>query len=295
MSEIPPENTAHETSAHQLPLVESQPALPPVDESPGGRTISYIFDGGSSPDIENISSFEFSSKKREKYRILGNSASGKSLQPRGGLKQELPRSIFSSVISLPKIRQVESHKKVVQQYKSNPPKTFDLPCYRGYIVKDNFDQMAAIRESKKRKLCDQVDSRYRLKDPLKQGFHLTWALSRRIEHQLGVKELDMKNYENFKVEANAKTEHDYLKTCVDVSGDEDPYDKEEKEQIGANAIKRYNYHYKIIEKVESENLAVKMKNSLYTNVLSGISKKRLMPLKMGVVKVAGNPKEINNK
>lgn len=258
-------------------------------------TVSYVYEGGSSPDIENLSSFEFSVKKREKYRILGNSASGKSLQPRGGIKQELPKSIFSSVIALPKLRQFESHRKVVQQYKSHPPKTFELPSYRGYLVKDNFDQMAAIRDYRRTKLSNQVDSRYRVRNPIKEEFHMTWGLSRRIEHQKGVKELDMKNFEKMKIEANPKTELEYLKTCVDVSGDEDPYDKEEKELVGTNAVKRYNFHYKMIDKIESENLAVKMKSSLYTNVLSGISKNRLMPLKMDVVKSSGNPKEINNK
>lgn len=265
-----------------------------LDSSPVGGTLASIsYLGNSSPDFQNSSRFDFSSHRKDGPRMMGNSASGKILPPKNVKKQEMPKSVFSSVIVLPKLKQQEGHKTVAEQYKGKNPKTFEMPSYRGYISDKLTNHSSQILV--KKRIYDLVDSRYRLKNPLKEDLHLTWALTKRVERQNGDMKLDIRDLENLKVDIQPKTEEEYIKVCVDVSADEDAYDQEEKELIGKNAVREYTRHYQLLNKVMSENQARKVKNSLYTNILSGISRQKLMPLKMDVVKPSGHSDEINNK
>lgn len=277
-----------------IPQLQEGVQLPDLDSSPiGGSFGSVTYIGGSSPDIDGPSRFDFTSKHRHQRHILGNSASGKTLHPRNPKKQDVPKSVFSSVIALPKLKQQECHRQINDQYKDKQPKTFQLPSYRGYISEKVSNPSPQILM--KKRIYDVMDSRYRLKSTLQEGLHLTWALTKRIERQNGNKKLDIRNLDKMNLEINRKTEDEYIKVCVDVSADEEPYDQEDKDLIGKNAVKEYNRHYQLLSKIESENEARKVKNSLYTNILSGISKNRLMPMKMDVVKRNGASQEINNK
>lgn len=268
--------------------------LPDLDSSPmGGSFGSVTYIGGSSPDIDGHSGFDFTTKHKVQRHILGNSASGKTLHPRSLKKQEMPKSVFSSVIALPKLKQQECHKKINDQYKDKQPKTFQIPSYRGYIT-DKISSPSPQILMKKR-IYDVIDSRYRPKNTLLEGLHLTWALTKRIERQNGDKKLEIRNPDRLDVKVSRKTEDEYIKVCVDVSADEEPYDQEEKDLIGKNAVKEYHRHFHLLSKIESENEARKVKNSLYTNILAGISKNKLMPLKMDIVKRNGTSQEINNK
>jgi hypothetical protein len=276
---------------HGLP--ESQTLLPTLDNSPMGNGSTYIFDGGYSPDVENGSSFEFSVKKRPEYRILGNSASGKSLQPRGGNKQEMPKSVFSSTIALPKLKQFDSHRRVANQYRDKPPQTFEIPSYRGYL-EDGSSKRPPVAPVRK-KIYDLMDSRYRYRKPLSESVQMTWTLSQRVENKIK-KKLDFRDIDKIIELVDPQLEEEYIKVCVDVSADEDAYDEEVKDFVGNNAVKEYQKHYKLIEKIQSENIAKDLHHSsLYTNVLAGITKNRLMPLKMDIVKKEGRESDINNK
>lgn len=268
--------------------------LPNLDSSPVAGTLgSFSYGDGTSPDIDNLSKFEFTIKSKQSRHILGNSASGKTLHPKTSKKQEMPRSIFSSVIALPKLKQQEGHKVVMEQYKDKVPKTFQVPTYRGYMSEKMISSTPQV--FMKKRIYDVIDSRYRMRNPLNEGLHLTWALTKRIEIQNGKKKLDIRNVEKLQVNILPKTEEEYIKVCVDVSAEEEPYDQEDKDFIGKNALKEYNRHYSLLSKIEAENGAKRVKNSLYTNILSGINRSKLMPLKMDIVKRAGNSQEINNK
>lgn len=283
------EETQMPTLVH---LEDSQTFLPTLDNSPvNGST--YIFEGGSSPDIEKSSIYEFSRKKKAEFRILGNSASGKSLQPKSGKKQEMPKSVFSSTIALPKLKQFDSHRKVANQYRNKPPPTFEIPSYRGYL-EDGSSQLPPYPVVRK-KVYDLVDSRYRYRDNLRDSVQMTWALSQRIEIK-NKQRLDYKNIDKLIEMVDPQIEDEYIKVCVNVSADEEAYDEEVKDFVGKNAVNEYQKHYKLIEKIKSENKAKEIpQNSLFTNVLSGISRNNLMPLKMDIAKREGKEDEINNK
>lgn len=277
-----------------LTQVQDGAPLPELDSSPvvgSNGSVTYI--GGSSPDLDGHSGFDFTAKHKTQRHVLGNSASGKTLHPRSLKKQDLPKSVFSSVISLPKLKQQECHKRITDQYRDKPPKTFELPSYRGYITEKVASPSPQILM--KKRVYDIMDSRYRKKGTLQEGLHLTWALTKRIERQNGNRKLDIRNLDKIDFKASKKTEDEYIKVCVDVSADEEAYDQEEKDLIGKNAVKEYHRHYQLLNKIESENEARKVKNSLYTNILTGISRNRLMPLKMDVVKRIGSTQEVNNK
>lgn len=276
-----------------LTAVQDGSQLPDLDSSPVANSLGSANYIGTSPDIDG-SRFDFNTAVRVRdRRILGNSASGKCLHPRGNKKQEMPKSVFSSVIALPKIKQQQSHRLIAEQYKAEQPKTFQLPSYRGYVA----DRLShpSPQQPLKKKIYDVMDSRYRPRMALDEGLRLTWALTKRVERQNGNKKLEIRDLDHPKIHINRKTEDDYIKVCVDVSADEEAYDQEEKDLIGKNAVKEYNQHYRLLNKIESENEARKVKNSMYTNILAGIRKQKLMPMKMDVIKTCGNAQIINNK
>lgn len=162
------------------PLDPSIANLPPLEQS---ASASIIDMGSSSPDLDSaatLATFGARSHAQLKSRaILGNSASGKLLPSKGGKRHEQPKGIFGPAISLPKIKEFQSHKKLVKQYKEDvaPPKTFGLPPYRGYQVEQG--QHAHDTEVSK-KTMDLLDSRYRMNYPLRETPHLTWRLHNKL-------------------------------------------------------------------------------------------------------------------
>lgn len=55
-----------------------------------------------------------------------------------------------------------------------------------------------------------------------------------------------------------------MKKLLDVSKDDIPYDKLEKPTIGQDAIKRYHFHLKILDRVQEENHFRSQPESVYT-------------------------------
>lgn len=277
------------------PLDPSIANLPPLEQS---ASASIIDMGSSSPDLDSaatLATFGARSHAQLKSRaILGNSASGKLLPSKGGKRHEQPKGIFGPAISLPKIKEFQSHKKLVKQYKEDvaPPKTFGLPPYRGYQVEQG--QHAHDTEVSK-KTMDLLDSRYRMNYPLRETPHLTWRLHNKLRWQAdrGGK-LEVRDVDNPNFFPDPKTEKDYLREAVNLSEDEEAYDSEKKDYIGPNAIKEFNMHYKMVDKVQRENQIKKVKNSVYTEMLASVSKKSLLPMRMNLVKSVGNLKVINN-
>jgi len=251
-------------------------------------------DGLGSPTMEGSSPSDFSPfKKMPQRHITGNSASGLILPTKHGKRQELPKSIFSSVVALPKLKEKESHKKFVTLAKDKEIKTFELPPYRGYQsgMLDEA-QEKSNKDARKKVFQARLDSRYRFKNPLKEQLHLTWGLNSKLEWQTG-KKVEIRNLEDPEVKPNKKSEREYLEMGLNASDDENPYDEERKFYIGPNAINDYNRHYKVIKKVESENQIKKVKNSIYTSILSNIYNKNLLPMRMNVIKPVGDAKVIN--
>lgn len=275
------------------PLDPSIANLPPLEQS---ASASIIDAGSSSPDLDSAATLApFGTLTRSKPRgILGNSASGKLLPSKGGKRHEQPKGIFGPAISLPKLKEFQSHKKIVKQYKEDatPPKTFGLPPYRGYQV-DQSSHAHDLEVSKK--TMDLLDSRYRMNYPLRETPHLTWRLHNKLRWQgdRGGK-LEVRDVDNPTCFPDPKTEKDYLREAVNLSEDEEAYDSEKKDFIGPNAIKEFNMHYKLVEKIQRENQIKKVKNSVYTEMLASVSKKSLLPMRMNLVKSVGNLKVINN-
>jgi hypothetical protein len=270
--------------------------LPPIDQSASASILDL---GSSSPDLESsitIAPFgSLSQARANKARaILGNSASGKLLPSKGGRRHEQPKGIFGPSISLPKLKEFQSHKKLVKQYKedAHPPKTFDIPPYRGYQI----DQSSYLQDFEvNKKTMDLLDSRYRINNPMRETPHLTWRLHNKLRWQAdrGGK-LEVRDVDNPDIFPDPKTEKDYLREAVQLSEDEEAYDSEKKDFIGLTAIKEFNMHYKLVEKIQRENEIKKVKNSVYTEMLSSVSRKGLLPMRMNLVKSVGNLKIINN-
>src|SRR3990167_805084 len=284
----------HPSSNMVGPLDPSIANLPMIEQS---ASASIIDMGSSSPDLDSsatIHPFGSLSQPSKARGILGNSASGKLLPSKGGRRHEQPKGIFGPAISLPKLKEFQSHKKLVKQYKEDgtQPKTFELPPYRGYQV-DPSSHVQDLEVNKK--TLDLLDSRYRIYTPMKEPPHLTWRLHNKLRWQAdrGGK-LEVRDVDNPTVFPDIKTEKEYLKEAVQLSEDEEAYDSEKKDFIGPNAIKEFNMHYKLVDKIQRENQIKKIKNSVYTEMLSSVSKKSLLPMRMNLVKSVGNLKVINN-
>lgn len=65
--------------------------------------------------------------------------------------------------------------------------------------------------------------------------------------------------------------------------------------VGEKAIFQYQEFYKNLDKIIEENKSYGVKNSLLTEMLEKLEKNRLLPLKMGVVKLQGKNNELNLK
>lgn len=65
--------------------------------------------------------------------------------------------------------------------------------------------------------------------------------------------------------------------------------------VGEKAIVQYQEFYKNLDKIIAENRSFGLKNSLLTEMLEKLEKNRLLPLKMGVVKLQGKNNELNLK
>lgn len=297
MTELEIQDTAlhQEIRPSGLNHIDSQEGFPNLEELTESPNNNLDFIGSSA--VLDSSPFDLTTRNRKKRHIMGNSASGLILHPKNGLKQEMPRSIFSSMVCLPKLKECESHKKFASIYKKQNPPTFDVPPYRGYQT--DMKNQLGIDSLKQKKPWELLDSRYRRKEPLKQVPHLTWTLQKKIDASkypdgLGkVKIKDMENYQ-LEVEMSEKTEKEYLKHHLEHSVvEDDPYDYEGKDLVGSNALKEYNTHYKLISKIECENKIKERNNSVYTTILSSINNKNLLPMKMNVVKNFGNTSSIN--
>ena len=72
-------------------------------------------------------------------------------------------------------------------------------------------------------------------------------------------------------------------------------DEKPKDFIGEKAIVKYQDLYKNLDKILAENKSYGIKNSLMTEMLSKLETNRLLPLKMGVIKLHGKQTEINLK
>ncbi len=247
----------------------------------------------------SASPFEMTAKHRKQRGVLGNSASGLILHPKGGKRQEMPKSVFSSVVSLPKLKEYQSHRTFKKMCDDRKPNSnFELPPYRGYHYdpssKKDIKRRREELKVRERELAERLDSRYRLQNPLRSTPHVTWRLLNYLKKE-NDKKTQFPDPENPGVELSEKTEVEYLKKTLDVSIDElQPFDSERKELIGRIALKDFNTHYKLLPKIESENGMKKNKASVYTSVLSHESRKNLLPLKMNVVKSVGDPYTIDN-
>lgn len=269
----------------QSPDSHFHPHLSNLDGSPTEKgsvaEFSIVKEGGQSPQ-----------KVMKRKPILGNSASGLLLHPKGGQKEELPKSVFSSKVSLPKLKQFQSHRKFVELNGGKPQPSYEPLSYQGYIE----DSGGNTDEFKLKKTFNEMlDSRYRPINPLSEKPRMTWLLFTKLKQARPQEKLALTDLNNYDLHIDKQTEQEYLKVALDVSNEEEPYDGEKKDFVGTNAIQEYHKHYKIINKVELENDIKKCKNSLYTNILATSSKSNLLPMRLNVVKSVGSLNSINTR
>lgn len=208
----------------------------------------------------------------------------------------MPSSIFSKVVSLPKLKECESHRQFHSIYAQQNPKTFNVPPYRGYVTNSEGKEEENMNTMNQKKTFDLLDSRYRHKNPIREAPHLSYRLHSKMKWEDGRNgKLVIRDLDNPKVRCSEKTEKEYLKDTIQYSDDDEPYDQEGKEFVGGTAISEYNRHFKIINKVESENMMKNVPTSVYTTILGNISRKKLLPMKMNVVKSVGNLRVIDNR
>lgn len=256
-----------------------------------------ILDATGVATMEGSSIFDASPKRFAKSHPLGNSASGKTLAPKHLLKQDMPKSVFSSTINLPKLKADESHRRFAEQCKKLKPSNMTVPLYRGYVTAEELADASAsgLPPIQKKEESDVLVSRYRHVNPLKEIPHMSWGFHNQLKWSNGRHgKLVIRDLDNPEIQITQRDEDEYIRNSI-LKPDEDDrgYDEENKFYIGENALKEFSIHYKRIEKIESENKAKEVHNSVYTSLLAQTNKKRLLPVKMSVVKRSGDPAQID--
>jgi hypothetical protein len=257
-----------------------------------------VLDASGMGTVEGSSVFDASPKRYAKSKQpLGNSASGKTLLPKHLLKQDVPKSVFSSTINLPKLKADESHRRFAEQCKKLRPANMTVPLYRGYVTAEELAEASAsgLPSIHKKDESDVLVSRYRRVNPLREKPHMSWGLHNQLKWSSGRKgKLLIRDLDNPEIQITQREEDEYIRTSISKPDEDDRgYDEENKFFIGENALKEFNIHYKLIEKIESENKAKEVGGSVYTSLLAQANKKRLLPVKMSVVKRSGDPAHID--
>ena len=257
-----------------------------------------LLDPSGLATVEGSSVFDASPKRYAKARgPLGNSASGKTLVPKHLLKQDVPKSVFSSTVNLPKLKADESHRRFAEQCKKLKPANMSVPLYRGYVTAEELADASAsgLPPIQKKEESDVLVSRYRRSNPLREKPHMSWGLHNQLKWSSGRKgKLFIRDLDNPEIAITQREEDEYIRNSISKPDEDDRgYDEENKFFIGESALKEFNIHYKLIEKIESENKAKEVPASVYTSLLAQTNKKRLLPVKMSVVKRSGDPTHVD--
>lgn len=272
--------------------------LQSIEENSGVMNNSSYM-AASLPNFNDSSILDHSPKKFSKSkRPFGNSASGKTLAAKSYIREDIPKSVFSCTINLPQLKTSQCHKKFADHCKTHKPPNMEVPPYKGYITADNLKKSTSktsLPLINKKEESDILVSRYRRANPLREAPHMSWVLHNQLKWSEGRKgKLLIRDLDNPDIVISQKEEDEYLKSAIFKPDEDDRcYDEEGKFFIGENALKEFNIHYKLIEKIESENKAKEVPSSVYTNILSQINKKRLLPIKMNVVKRNGDPSVVD--
>lgn len=293
--------------AEVLKLVDGQPLSEDADKSELRNSLVLneetslnqgALDASGVATVEGSILFDASPKRYAKTRPpLGNSASGKNLLPKHLLKQDVPKSVFSSTINLPKLKADESHRRFAEQCKQLKPANMTVPLYRGYVTAEELADASAsgLPPIHKKDESDVLVSRYRRANPLREKPHMSWGLHNQLKWSSGRKgKLVIRDLDNPDIVITQREEDEYIRNSISKPDEDDRgYDEENKFFIGENALKEFSIHYKLIEKIESENKAKEVSGSVYTSLLAQTNKKRLLPVKMSVVKRSGDPAHVD--
>lgn len=161
------------------------------------------------------------------------------------------------------------------------PGMLDKAQRNKYIVKN--------RAGMSKKFVDykNFSYKYRERNPLSNQIKLTTGLFSKLKRRAESchTELKIKDIDHPGIEIDDKMEIEYLKDIIPVQNNVESIDSEIKDLEGIRAVNSYYKHYKMLESIEQINQVKRTKPSVYTKLLKSTSQKRLLPMKMGVVKL----------
>ena len=224
------------------------------------------------------------------------------------LEEQSPKyskAIFSSSLKLPQIETRKTHdfyrrqfdeKKGLKSSKSSL-KLSKIPGYKTEIKTllpfDLNKRNRKMRHKKQNFDVASLEDKYRTQNVLSNSLKLTTDLYYHLTQVRNQDNIFFDDIDKAEVEQSRESEKEYLKSQLTHIKSLPAIDKGSKDVVGLKAVKNFYRHYKILEKVEDQNKMTNTKTSVYTKILKSESKKKLLPLKMNIIKVSGNPSKIN--
>ena len=99
-----------------------------------------------------------------------------------------------------------------------------------------------------------MDSKYPRKNPLSQKLRLTEDLYSSLTTKKIMHDNDrIESEDNYNIEIDNKTEEDYLRTSIKMSGMQPAIDMKEVDLGSKNAVNDYYSHFKILNSVVQQN------------------------------------------
>lgn len=202
------------------------------------------------------------------------------------------KNIFNYSTKLPKIVKKNSQDFYHKFYKNKKGK-FSMPVIEktpGMLNKAQSNKyIVKNRIGGGRRYADygNFSYKYRNVNLLSNHIKLTTGLFSKLRREADKKKkkLRIADIDDPHLQIDERIEVEYLKDNIPISDNIEPIDANQKEFEGIKAVESYYKHYKILNKVEQLNKANKTRPSVYTKLLKSTSQKRLLPLKMGIIKL----------
>lgn len=202
------------------------------------------------------------------------------------------KNIFNYSTKLPKIVKKNSQNFYHKFYKNKSGK-FSMPIIEKtpgmlnkaqtnkYIVKNR------IGGGKRYVNYNTFSYKYRNVNLLSDHIKLTTGLfsKMRREADKNNKRLKIDDVDDPNLHIDDRLEIEYLKDNIPIADNVEPIDANQKDLEGMKAVESYYKHFKMLNKVEQLNKSNKTRPSVYTKLLKSTSQKRLLPLKMGIIKL----------
>ena len=129
-----------------------------------------------------------------------------------------------------------------------------------------------------------MGSKYPRNNPLSQKLRLTEDLYSSLTTNNLMQPTDrIEGQDSYNVEIDSKTEEDYLRNSIKMTGMQPAIDMKDIDLGSKNAVNDFYSHFKILNSVVQQNQARHCPDSTYTRMLKSMSSKKLLPLKMNIV------------